>query len=63
VAVAVVTPSSPPAAPCGACRQTMAEFGDDSVRVMLANDRGERRELTLGELLPQAFRRRDLLPE
>src|SRR5205807_530986 len=29
VAAAVVTASSPPVAPCGACRQTLAEFADD----------------------------------
>jgi cytidine deaminase len=55
-AVAVVTASSPPAAPCGLCRQTLAEFAADDLPVTLANDRGETVRTTLGELLPRAFR-------
>ncbi len=60
-AVAVVTSSSPPAAPCGVCRQTLAEFGGDDLPITLANDRGEIVRATLGELLPRAFRG-DVLP-
>jgi cytidine deaminase len=58
-AVAVVTASAPPAAPCGMCRQTLAEFARD-MPIALANDRGERVDTTLAELLPRAFRRDDL---
>ena len=54
--VAVVTSTSPPAAPCGMCRQTLAEFGPDSIELVLVNDKGERLETTLGQLLPRAFR-------
>ena len=32
-AVAIVTDVSPPAAPCGACRQVLYEFGPDAVVV------------------------------
>jgi len=60
-AVVVATSTTPPAAPCGVCRQTMAEFADDAMPIVLVNDRGERTETTLGELLPHAFRRRDLM--
>jgi cytidine deaminase len=59
-AIAIATSSSPPAAPCGACRQTLAEFAPDAMRVILVNDRGERIDATLGELLPRAFRGEDL---
>jgi len=52
-ALAIVTASSPPAAPCGACRQILAEFGD--FPIILANTVGERRLATVLELLPQAF--------
>jgi cytidine deaminase len=52
-AVAVVTDSSPPASPCGACRQVLAEFGD--FPVILANLAGERRITSVGALLPDAF--------
>lgn len=57
-ALAVATSSSPPAAPCGMCLQTLNEFtGDPSaMRVILVNDSGERRELTLADLLPHGFR-------
>lgn len=58
-AVAVMTTTSPPAAPCGMCRQTLAEFSR-ALQVVLVNDRGERVETTLDELLPRAFRREDL---
>lgn len=53
VAVAVATDTSPPATPCGACRQVMAEFGD--FEVVLAGRDGERRTTTVFSLLPDAF--------
>jgi len=59
-AVAVETSTSPPAAPCGMCRQLLAEFGGDDLPVVLVNDKGEREETTLGQLLPHAFRSGDL---
>jgi len=51
--IAVVSDSDPPASPCGACRQMLAEFGLDlQVRAV-----GPVREQhwTLAELLPDAF--------
>jgi len=58
--VAVVTATSPPAAPCGMCRQTLAEFAGDELPIALTNDAGERTDKTLGALLPHAFRSGDL---
>ena len=55
-AVAVVTATSPPAAPCGMCRQVLAEFGADDLPIALVNDAGERTDTTLGARLPHAFR-------
>ena len=55
VAMAVVTDSSPPASPCGACRQVLAEFGD--FPLILANTSNERRITSVGELLPEVFSR------
>ncbi len=52
-AAAVLTDSSPPASPCGACRQVLAEFGD--FPIVLVNLAGERRVTSVGELLPNAF--------
>jgi cytidine deaminase len=53
----VVSDSDPPAAPCGACRQVLAEFGDFEVTAI-----GPRRTLrwTVAELLPAAFSRAQL---
>lgn len=52
-AIAVVTDVSPPASPCGACRQVLAEFGDCTV--VLANPAGNRVVTSVSELLPDAF--------
>lgn len=58
-ALAVVTDTDPPAAPCGMCVQTLLEFADD-LPVTLANLRGDRRVVRLRELAPFGFRPRDL---
>ncbi|MFB6151771.1 MAG: cytidine deaminase [Haloarculaceae archaeon] len=52
--IAVVSPERDGVTPCGMCRQTMAEFCDDSFVVL--TDDGEIRRYTLGELLPDAMR-------
>jgi cytidine deaminase len=56
-AVAVVTDASPPASPCGMCRQTLLEFASDArtFRVISVNGNGERAEWPLGELIPHGF--------
>ena len=56
VAVAVATDADPPASPCGACRQTLAEFAADSAEVLLVGRGTARASTTLGALLPSAFR-------
>ncbi len=56
--VAVATEVEPPAAPCGACRQLLAEFGVD-LDVIAAGPTSERR-WTLKQLLPDAFTREAL---
>jgi cytidine deaminase len=53
-AVVVVTQSSPPAAPCGMCRETLRELVAD-VPIVLVNLEGERLERTLADLLPDSF--------
>ncbi len=52
-AIAVVTDTSPPASPCGACRQVLAELGE--FPVILANTTGERIITRVAELLPGGF--------
>lgn len=59
LALAVVTESSPPATPCGACRQVVAEFRIP--RILIANLAGEVKEMTLSELLPDAFSEEDTM--
>lgn len=58
VAIAVVTDATPPASPCGACRQVLAEFGD--MPVVLANPEGEQVRTSVSDLLPHAFTPDDL---
>lgn len=53
-ALVVVADLSPPAAPCGMCRETLAEFATD-LPVLLVNLAGERRQTTLGSLFPDRF--------
>ena len=55
-AVAVANLNGAASMPCGACRQTLAEFGGDEVVVLYPGEGGEPRETTLGALLPHAFR-------
>lgn len=55
--IAIVTDARPLAAPCGACRQVLAEFGDDELAILLAGTRGSSFEaFTLRDLLPRTFR-------
>jgi cytidine deaminase len=42
-------------APCGGCRQKLAEFAPPDTPVILAGPEGERARTTLGALLPGAF--------
>lgn len=45
-----------PCAPCGVCRQVMAEFcRSDTFRILLGNPSGDVRSYSLSELLPLAF--------
>jgi cytidine deaminase len=53
-AVAVVTDATPPARPCGLCRQTLVEFARD-LPILVVNVHGEREETTLAEIFPQPF--------
>lgn len=55
-AVAILTDTSPPSAPCGVCRETMSEFCAPGMPILLANPQGERRLTSLGELFPEPFR-------
>jgi cytidine deaminase len=57
-AIAVVTENG--GSPCGSCRQVLAEFGLE-ITVIIADTAGKLiDELTLADLLPQAFTPKDL---
>ena len=58
-AICVVTDMDEPAAPCGICRQVLAEFSRE-LPILLANLAGDRELVTLDELLPRRFGRADL---
>src|SRR5690606_33904167 len=48
----VVADSPPPIAPCGGCRQKLAEFATPDTPVILAGLDGERARTSVGALLP-----------
>lgn len=55
-AVVVVSQTTPPVSPCGACRQVLAEVARPGVPVLLASLRGGVcAAITLAELLPARF--------
>jgi len=60
LACAVVTGAAPPAAPCGICRQVLAEFAPDLVVILASEDeRGRitaKKTMRLSALFPAAFR-------
>jgi len=53
--VLVIADSPLPISPCGGCRQKLAEFGADGVKVTMTTLAGNSTEMTLKQLLPGAF--------
>lgn len=47
--------------PCGACRQVIAEFFEQSAQVIAVNHKNEQQIWTVQQLLPDAFTPKDLL--
>src|SRR5262245_36237190 len=62
VEVVVATEGPELCAPCGRCRQQLAEFARPDVLVHLAGPEGVRLTVTMGEILPLAFARETLGP-
>jgi cytidine deaminase len=54
IALAVATDGKEPGAPCGICRQFLAEFGVDLIMILINLD-GKKIETTLDQYLPGAF--------
>ena len=55
-AIAVANLNGAASMPCGACRQTLAEFGNDATIILYPGPHGEPEQTTLGALLPHTFR-------
>ncbi len=53
--IAVIAESPEPVAPCGGCRQKIAEFADPDVQVTMATTGGAQTTVTVRDLLPGAF--------
>ena len=58
IALAVVADTQQPTAPCGACRQVIAEFHIGTI--IMSNLKGDTQAVTLQELLPYAFKKSDM---
>jgi cytidine deaminase len=54
-ALAVIADTDEPVAPCGECRQVMAELCSAEMPVILCNTSGAMRTVTVAELLPGSF--------
>jgi cytidine deaminase len=57
--IAVVTNNG--GSPCGGCRQVMAEFGLDTIVLIADGDGKLQKEMTVAELLPEAFTPKHIL--
>jgi len=54
--VAITSSGTDTVFPCGICRQVMAEFGGDDLKILCGRSNGEYDVYTLGDLLPHGFR-------
>jgi cytidine deaminase len=60
-ALAVAADTDEPVAPCGECRQVMAELCQPDMPVILCNVAGHTRTVSVAELLPGSFSGASLL--
>ncbi|MDD2922376.1 MAG: cytidine deaminase [Anaerolineales bacterium] len=58
---AIVVATHNGGSPCGGCRQVMAEFGLDTIVLIADGDGHLQKEMTVNELLPEAFTPKHLL--
>ena len=54
-AIVVFSQSSPPARPCGACRQVLFQF-NPNLEILCVNTGGDNDKFVLSDLLPEGFR-------
>lgn len=55
VSMAIVGDTDGPISPCGSCRQVMNELLAKDLVVVLANIKGDEKEVTVKDLLPYSF--------
>ena len=60
--LAIIADSDEPAAPCGACRQTLVEFAPD-LEIYSVGRTGATQRWNINELIPMAFTRKSLTTE
>jgi cytidine deaminase len=48
--------------PCGSCRQVLAEFGLETIILIVDGEGNPVQETSVGEILPGAFTAQDLIP-
>ena len=53
--IAIASDSEDYIYPCGICRQVLAEFGEKNMKILCSNKKGDFKEYTLEELLPNMF--------
>lgn len=58
--IAIIGNTDQPCSPCGACRQVVSEFGEN-IKLIMSNLKGDIKIKKIGELLPEAFSKNDLL--
>lgn len=59
-AIAVYAPRLALCPPCGGCRQKISEFAEAGTPVLLCDDAGVQKHVTIAELLPHAFATEDI---
>lgn len=59
-AIAIVGVQNDYTYPCGICRQVIAEFATDDIKIILGKNDNEYLVKTLEEILPGAFTKKDL---
>lgn len=59
-AIAVVGDTSTYTAPCGICRQVIAEFGDENTEIIIIKNENDYKIKKLEDILPGAFTKEDL---
>ena len=59
-ALAIVSDSSNYTVPCGICRQALSEFCEPDMPVICANNEGQYKVFTFGDMLPYSFKPSDM---